>query len=121
MRKGLGPSAVQSFVPFLNRQNSFYLRDLLNRPDAFPDIFMRCVRLGVLVTALLTATRRNAAAISMKIAYGYDGIAEDEEMYHLAHKGNHYFAETAVVGVWLVDMIPIRTSHHTVYAQVGNS
>ncbi|EKM50624.1 uncharacterized protein PHACADRAFT_213523 [Phanerochaete carnosa HHB-10118-sp] len=90
LRKGLGTSAVQSFVPFINRQSAFYLRDLLERPDAFTDIF-----------------RRNVAAISMKIAYGYDGIAEDEEMHDLAHKGNCYFGETAIVGVWLVDMLPI--------------
>lgn len=112
LRKGLGASAVQSFVPFLNRQSAFYLRDLLDRPDAFPDIFKRCVIPGIFVAASLTATGRNAAAISMKIAYGYDGITEDEEIYHLARKANHHFAETAVVGVWLVDMISIRTSYH---------
>ncbi|EKM56935.1 uncharacterized protein PHACADRAFT_93132 [Phanerochaete carnosa HHB-10118-sp] len=90
MRKGLGPSAAQSFVPFLNRQSSLYLRDLLNRPEAFPDVF-----------------KRNAAAISMKVAYGYDGITEDEDMYQLSHEANRYFEETAVVGVWLVDILPI--------------
>ncbi|EKM50625.1 uncharacterized protein PHACADRAFT_200567 [Phanerochaete carnosa HHB-10118-sp] len=90
LRKGLGPSAVQSFVPFLNRQCASYLRDLLERPYDFTDIF-----------------RRNAAAISMKIAYGYDGITEDEEVHDLALRGNLYFIETTVIGVWLVDMLPI--------------
>nr|BAL05143.1 cytochrome P450 [Phanerodontia chrysosporium] len=90
LRKGLGPSAVQSFIPFLNRQSAFYLENLQKRPEAFVDIF-----------------KRNAAAISMKIAYGYDGIQDDEELYGIGAMANHYFAETAVVGVWPVDMLPI--------------
>ncbi|GJE86654.1 cytochrome P450 [Phanerochaete sordida] len=90
LRKGLGPSAAQSFIPFLNRQSAFYLENLQKRPDAFTDIF-----------------KRTAAAISMKIAYGYDGIQEDEELYVVGCLANHYFTETAVVGTWFVDMLPI--------------
>nr|BAL05146.1 cytochrome P450 [Phanerodontia chrysosporium] len=90
LRKGLGASAVQSFIPFLNRQSALYLENLQSRPEAFVEI-----------------TKRNAAAISMKIAYGYDGIADDEELYRLAHQTTIYFAETAVLGAWPVDMFPI--------------
>ena len=43
----------------------------------------------------------------MKIAYGYNGVDEDEELYHASVEAGHYFDETAVFGAWLVDFIPI--------------
>ena len=49
--------------------------------------------------------------ISMKIAYGYHGIETDEELFDLAVKAVHYFDETAVFGVWMVDLFPARRFH----------
>ncbi|GJE86653.1 cytochrome P450 [Phanerochaete sordida] len=90
LQKGLGPSAAQSYVPFLNRQSALFLEDLQKRPEDFAHV-----------------VKRNVAAFSAKVAYGYDGITEDEDLYQLAHKANEHFAQTAVLGEWLVDLIPI--------------
>ena len=46
----------------------------------------------------------------MKIAYGYYGVDEDEDLYATALEANTIFNETAVVGVWLVDQIPFCKS-----------
>ena len=45
LRKGLGPSAVQSFIPFLNRQNAFFVEELLKTPEAFVTVSKRCALL----------------------------------------------------------------------------
>ena len=45
MKKGLGPSAVQSFLPFLDRQSSFFLEDLLATPDSYATVIRRYVYL----------------------------------------------------------------------------
>ncbi|KIP03405.1 hypothetical protein PHLGIDRAFT_121631 [Phlebiopsis gigantea 11061_1 CR5-6] len=89
MRKGLGPSAVRSFAPFLQRQNPFLLAALVRSPDSYDEVFKR-------------ATGR----ISMKIAYGYHGVEADEELFDLAVEANRCFDETAVFGVWMVDLFP---------------
>lgn len=44
----------------------------------------------------------------MKIAYGYDGITDDEHLFAVAVEVNERFSRTALLGVWLVDLIPIR-------------
>lgn len=41
MRKGLGPSAVRSFAPFLQRQNPFLLAALVRSPDSYDEVFKR--------------------------------------------------------------------------------
>lgn len=43
----------------------------------------------------------------MKIAYGYDGITEDEHLFAVSVEANEHFSKTAVLGVWLVDSIPM--------------
>ena len=61
---------------------------------------------------LLKAPRANgssaAGRISMKIAYGYHGVEADEDLFDRAVKAVHYFDETAVFGVWMVDLFPSR-------------
>ena len=49
----------------------------------------------------------------MKIAYGYNGVDEDEDLYETAVQANRFFNETAVFGAWLVDQIPMCKSLHT--------
>lgn len=44
----------------------------------------------------------------MKIACGYHGVEADEELFDLAVKANRCFDETAVFGVWMVDLFPAR-------------
>ena len=46
----------------------------------------------------------------MKIAYGYDGIDEDDDLFEVATEAAHTFLMTAIPGVWLVDQIPMRSS-----------
>lgn len=41
----------------------------------------------------------------MKIAYGYDGVTEDEHLFSVSVEANDYLSNTAVLGVWLVDSI----------------
>lgn len=41
LRKGLGPGAVQSFIPFLNPQNAFFVEELAANPDSYVEIFKR--------------------------------------------------------------------------------
>lgn len=50
---------------------------------------------------------RNAGRISMKIAYGYDGVTDDEHLFSLSVAANEYFSQTAALGVWMVDSIPL--------------
>lgn len=45
----------------------------------------------------------------MKIAYGYDGITDDGDMFAISVESNYHFSRTAVLGVWLVDYLPLRT------------
>lgn len=56
LRKGLGPSAVQSFVPLLNRQNAFFIEELMSKPDSYVEISKRSVlfRMESALTAMLT-------------------------------------------------------------------
>ena len=41
MRKGLGPSAVRSFTPFLQRQSPFLLVALIQNPESYDEVFKR--------------------------------------------------------------------------------
>ena len=41
MRKGLGPSAVRSFTPFLQRQSPFLLAALVENPNNYEKVFKR--------------------------------------------------------------------------------
>lgn len=45
----------------------------------------------------------------MKIAYGYDGMSEDEPLFSVTVQANDYLSSTAVLGVWVVDSIPLCT------------
>lgn len=57
----------------------------------------------------------------MKIAYGYDGVTDDKELYNVGIQANHYFAQSAVFGVWLVDMIPIcKSCYHLHFSRQLN-
>ena len=52
----------------------------------------------------------------MKIAYGYDGVDNDDELFNLAVEANHTFDETAIFGAWMVDLFPVcelRILHET--------
>lgn len=42
----------------------------------------------------------------MKIAYGYNVVDEDGDLFAMAMEANHYFNEAALFGAWLVDLIP---------------
>lgn len=46
----------------------------------------------------------------MKIAYGYNGVDEDESMYATIAEALRFFDETAILGAWIVDSFPLRTS-----------
>lgn len=48
---------------------------------------------------------RTTARVSLKIAYGY---AEDQAMLESAVHATEIFSKTAVPGMWLVDIIPLR-------------
>ena len=51
---------------------------------------------------------RTAARISLKIAYGYEGVTEDAELLRKAVEAMEVFCATARPGIWLVDSIPFR-------------
>ncbi|GJE93426.1 cytochrome P450 [Phanerochaete sordida] len=87
LRRGLGAGPARSFAPFLNRQSAFLLENLCRRPADFVEI-----------------VKRNAAAVSMKIAYGYPSV--DEELLDMMLRTSEYFLETTTLGTWLVDLLP---------------
>ncbi|GJE93425.1 cytochrome P450 [Phanerochaete sordida] len=90
LRRGLGVGAMRSFAPLLDRQSAFLLENLRRSPDAFVDV-----------------ARRNAAAVAMKVAYGYPGLDEDAEFYDTMLETSKYFSETITFGTFLVDVIPV--------------
>lgn len=49
----------------------------------------------------------------MKIAYGYNGVDEDEGLYATAAEATRFFDETAMLGAWLVDSFPLCKSSHS--------
>lgn len=46
----------------------------------------------------------------MKIAYGYNGVDEDEGLYATTAEALRFFDETAILGAWIVDSFPLCTS-----------
>lgn len=105
LKKGLGPAAVQSYRPYLNRENPFFLENLLNTPEDFTEHFTRwaCIggqwpRHGANHVLLSTAAR-----ISLKIAYGYESVTEDLRLIQNGVNAMKIFCATAAPGVWLVD------------------
>lgn len=42
LRKSLSPGVVQGFIPFLERQNAFFVEELLADPDSHLDVLKRC-------------------------------------------------------------------------------
>lgn len=110
--KGLGHSAVHSFSAFLQRQAPFQLEELLNQPNNYDTIFRRYVtpfREREKNLPSLTSCS-NAARISMKIAYGYNGVDEDEGLYAIAAEATRFFDDTAMLGAWLADSFPLCKS-----------
>jgi hypothetical protein len=56
----------------------------------------------------------------MKIAYGYDGITEDDNLFELATEAGRIFDETANFGVWMVDLIPICPCLFSMFSECAN-
>nr|BAL05145.1 cytochrome P450 [Phanerodontia chrysosporium] len=89
LHKGLGPSAVQSYIPYLERESAFFLEKLLDQPDAYKK-----------------HVTHTAARIALKIAYGYEGVTDDAHLIDTAVKAMNIFCVTATPGIWLVDSLP---------------
>ena len=53
---------------------------------------------------------RNAARIALKIAYGYEGVTEDEDVIRGGVAAMEVFCAVAPPGVWAVDTFPFRMS-----------
>nr|BAL05096.1 cytochrome P450 [Phanerodontia chrysosporium] len=89
LKKGTSPAAVKTYHPYINRDLPFFLENMLSTPDKFVEHY-----------------NRNAARIALKIAYGYEGITEDERIIQGGVKAMEVFSATAVPGVWAVDTFP---------------
>ena len=63
----------------------------------------------LLYSSMATST---AARVSLKIAYGYEGVTEDVHLVETAVEAMDVFCATARPGLWLVDSLPFRTSRY---------
>ncbi|GJE91694.1 cytochrome P450 [Phanerochaete sordida] len=89
LKKGMGPAAVRTYHPYINREIPFFLHNMLREPERFVEHY-----------------NRNAARIALKIAYGYEGVTEDEKIIEGGVKAMGVFSATTVPGAWAVDTFP---------------
>lgn len=80
---------MKTYYPYINREVPFFLENMLRKPDSFVEHF-----------------NRNAARIALKIAYGYEGVTEDEKIIRGGVDAMEVFSAVAAPGVWVVDTFP---------------
>ncbi|GJE86658.1 cytochrome P450 [Phanerochaete sordida] len=90
LKQGLSPAAVRSYYPYINNRAALFLETLNEKPDDFVRHFTRM-----------------AGHTALKIAYGYEGVTEDDRLLETAIQAMEYFATVVSPGKWLVDSLPI--------------
>ncbi|EKM52182.1 uncharacterized protein PHACADRAFT_212753 [Phanerochaete carnosa HHB-10118-sp] len=90
LKKAMGPAAIRSYYPYINRDVPFFLQNLLRTPERFTEHFTR-----------------GAARIALKIAYGYEGVTEDEQIIQNGTRAMQVFSATVAPGAWAVDTFPL--------------
>jgi hypothetical protein len=92
MHKTLSPDVIRrDFEPIILGLVHDTLRRVLERPNDFAAHF-----------------RRMAAAIVMKVSYGYDLVENHDPFVQMAEDAAAAFSIVARGGVWIVDALPIR-------------
>ncbi|TBU25958.1 cytochrome P450 [Dichomitus squalens] len=90
LKSGLSSRANQEYLPLLYRETKTLLRNLKEYPDQF-----------------ISHARRNAAAIILEIAYGWQVNSNDDYFVSLMEESFKLHAEIVRPGRWLVDAYPI--------------
>jgi len=90
LHTGLNPRASKSYRPIQTQETQVFLQGLACSPKEF-DLHIR----------------RNAVAVMLKVAYGYQVNGNDDELVQLIEDGLKIIAELSVPGKFWVEFFPI--------------
>ncbi|EJD45476.1 cytochrome P450 [Auricularia subglabra TFB-10046 SS5] len=88
MSRILSARASQSYIPTEEHATAVFLRRLVKSPEKF-EAHVRWV----------------AAALILKLTYGYDSAEDDDPLVYIAEKGMTNFSLSTAPG-WMVDLVP---------------
>ncbi|KAJ7723729.1 cytochrome P450 [Mycena maculata] len=90
LQRGLGPEAVKTYAPNLEDEAGVLIRGMQHTPEQYEKHI-----------------RRNAAAVIMKVAFGYPISDEDDPFISVAEQASKISGWALAPGRWLVDYWPI--------------
>lgn len=111
---GLGPSATQGYWPALHSEAQVLIDNLAENPKELEKHFRRLaffVKLWLRFENNGHLHPRNAAAVIMKMAYGYT-VRENDPFISVAEESAKISGLATRPGRWLVDYYPIGKSQH---------